>query len=190
MAVTETARAAAQELADSFGVAPRINVYRTESGEEGVDVATFADCPAAGVHSVGTVSLSDHDLGYDHDGLRLEIVAAYPAAAEAFPNMIASSALAVIRGDWRLRRGAVHTDVLGMYGLSTTLEHVVFVRPFLWGDGPRDLDAGGRKIGWLMAVPISEAERAYSEASGAIALENLLAEHRVDVLDLNRPSVI
>ncbi len=190
MTATETACAAAQELADSFGVAPKINVYRTESGEEGVAIATFADCPAPAIHSVGTVSLSDHDLGYDHDGLRLEIVAAYPAAAQAFPNMIASSALAVIRGDWRLRRGAVHPDVVKMYGLSATLEHVVFVRPFLWGDGPRDLDAGGRTIGWLMAVPISEAERAYAEASGAIALENLLAKHRVDSLDLNRPSVI
>jgi hypothetical protein len=41
-----------------------------------------------------------------------------------------------------------------------------------------------------MAVPISETERAYAEASGAIALENLLAGHRVDILDLNRPSVI
>jgi hypothetical protein len=64
MTATETARAA-QELADSFGVAPKINVYRAEAGEEGVDIATFTDCPAPAIHSVGTVSLSDHDLGYD-----------------------------------------------------------------------------------------------------------------------------
>lgn len=188
MAVTEAARAAAQELADSFGVAPAIHLYREETGDLGVDVATFANCPAPGFHSVGTVTLSSYDLGHDASGLRLEIVGAYPSAAEDFPSMIASCALSAVRQGWLLRRGAVHPGVLGLYNLSTTLEHVFFTRPYLWGDGPRDLEADGRTTGWLMTVPISEAERAFAETKGAIALENLLAEKRVDVLDLNRPS--
>jgi hypothetical protein len=190
MAVTEAARAAAQELADSFGVAPSIHVYREEAGDLGVDVATFADCPAPGFHSAGTVTLSAHDLGYDEMGLRLEIVGAYPSAAEDFPSMIASCALSAVRQGWRLRRGAIHPDVLGLYNLSTTLEHVFFTRPYLWGEGPRDLETDERTTGWLMAIPISDGERLFAEKEGAIALEDLLAAKGVNVLDLNRPSTV
>ncbi|WP_019832160.1 suppressor of fused domain protein [Sphingomonas sp. PR090111-T3T-6A] len=190
MAVTEAARAAAQELADSFGAAPVIHAYREEAGDLGIDVATFADCPAPGFHSAGTTTLSAHDLGYDEMGLRLEIVGAYPSAAEDFPSMLASCAVSAVRQGWRLRRGAIHPGVMRLYNLSAALEHVFFTRPHLWGEGPRDIETEERTTGWLMAIPITEAERIFAETEGAVALEDLLAEKKANVLDLARPSVV
>lgn len=188
MTISNGAKAAAQELVDAFGMTPMINTFTPDTGGRPVDLAIFDDCPVEGVGSVGSVSLSDHDLGFEQ-GLRIEIVAVFPSTAANFPRAIGSSALAVINEGWPLRRGAVHPGIMPLYGLSDTLEHLVFVAPFSWAGRPQILTVEDRTIGWLQAVPISEAERAYAERNGAVALEELLAGQRIDVSDLNRDSV-
>ncbi len=40
-----------------------------------------------------------------------------------------------------------------------------------------------------MAVPIAETEREYADREGAAALEELLLRARIDMADLDRPSV-
>jgi hypothetical protein len=190
MSVSKGSRAAAQELTDTFGVAPSaINAYHADGQTDGVTIAVFADSPAPGLSSVGTVSLSDHDLKLEPADLRLEIVAVYPSTTANFPNAVAECANAAIRNGAPLSRGAVHPYVLITYGLSKTLEHLLFTLPFSWQDGPKILSLDERTTAWLQAVPISEAERLYAEREGAVALEDLLARHRVDVTDLNRESV-
>ncbi len=188
MTVTENASLAAQTLVDACGASPAIKAYGDEARTWSVDIALFADRPVEGFSTAGTVSLSDHGLGLEQ-GLRIEIVAVFPAAADAFPQALASSAVAAISQGWRIRRGAVHPDILRMYDLSDTLEHLLFAAPYLWGDALAPVRCGDLTIAWLLAVPISEAERAYAEKHGAVALENLLAEHKIDITDLNRASV-
>jgi len=189
MTVTDNAWVAAQTLTNACGVSPKVSVYSDEAGSQSVDMALFADCPAAGLSTIGTVSLSDHHVGLEH-GLRIEIVAVFPSAAGAFPQALAGSAIATIGQAWRIRRGAVHPDILRMYDLSDTLEHLLFVKPYLWGQALDPVVCGAYTIAWLLAVPISEAERAYAEQHSAIALEDLFAAHKIDITDLNRASVV
>ncbi len=189
MTASNGSKAAVQELADTFGVAPStINAYHADGETGGVTIAVFADCPVPGINSVGTISLSDHDLKIEPADLRLEIVAVYPSTAANFPSAISDCAIASFKDGTPLRRGAVHPYVMTRYGLSTTMEHLMFTLPFSWHDGPRILTLEDQTIAWLQAVPISEAERAYAEREGAAALEDLLTKHRVDVTDLNRES--
>ena len=70
------------------------------------------------------------------------------------------------------------------------MKHLFFTSPSLWQDNLETLDLETKKVAWLMAVPISEAERQYKEANGADALEDLFEEHQVDILDLTRKSVV
>ncbi|MGY4396044.1 hypothetical protein ACVWZA_001217 [Sphingomonas sp. UYAg733] len=189
MTVSSGSQAAVQELADTFGAVPTaINAFYAQGQTEGVNIAVFADSPAEGVNSVGTVTLSDHDLKLDPAELRLEIVAIYPSSAVSFPNAIADCAVATFRDGAPLQRGAVHPYVMTRYDLSQTMEHLMFTLPFSWKGGPKTLTLDDRTTAWLQAVPISEAERAYAEREGAAALEELLAQHKVDVTDLNRES--
>jgi hypothetical protein len=187
MTVSDLAHASAQELADTFAASPRfVGCRNTDEGVR-IDVAIAESGPDERLASAGTVTLADHDLGFD--AIRLQIVAAYPRDAADFSRAVGTCALATIEEGWPLRWGAVHPEVLTLYGLSETLAHLYFMPPFSWPDGPKPLTVGERRIEWLQAVPISEAERAFAEANGADALEKLLVAGDIDVTDLERPSV-
>jgi hypothetical protein len=63
--------------------------------------------------------------------------------------------------------------------------------PFPWPSLQESLDLPDRKVSWLMAIPISDAEYEYAQEKGPGALEDLLVkEHEIDVADLIRPSVV
>ncbi|TPG43057.1 suppressor of fused domain protein [Sphingomonas koreensis] len=187
MTVSDYADASAQELADTFAGSPTFVSCHDDSGEVRIDLALCPDKPGNGFSSLGTVTLADHDIGYGET--RLQIVAVYPASSDGFSRAIGSCALWVVNRGWPLRRGAVHPDVMTLYGLSSTLEHLLYVLPFSWRHGPHPLTVGNGTIEWLQAIPISEAERGYAEANGADALEKLLVENNIDVTDFNRASL-
>jgi hypothetical protein len=188
MTISDLAQASAQELADTFAASPAFVGCRNSDNGIRIDLAVCESGPDERFTSAGTVTLADHDAGFDT--VRLQIVAIYPRAASAFSRVLGGSALSVVERGWPLRWGAVHPDVLTPYGLSATLEHLYFMPPFSWPAGPTPLTVGDRRIEWLQAVPISEAERAFAEADGAEALEEKLLEADIDVTDLDRASVI
>ncbi|MGN6279152.1 MAG: suppressor of fused domain protein [Sphingomonas sp.] len=188
MTVSDLADASAQELADTFAGAPEFVGCHNDGDPLRIDLALCADSPGQGVASLGTVTLADHDLGFG--GTRLQIVAVYPTSAVDFSRAIGTCALNVVGQDWPLRWGAVHPDILTLYGLSNTLEHLFYVPPFSWPEGPRSLAIGDHSVEWLQAIPISEAERAFAETEGAAALQEVLLKARIDVTDLGRKSSV
>ena len=188
MTVSDLAHASAQELADTFAASPTFVGYRNSEDGARIDIAVCDAVSDKRLASLGTVTLADHDLGFGPT--RLQIVAIYPRAAADFSRAIGTCALSIVEQGWPLRWGAVHPDVLTLYGLSSTLAHVYFMPPFSWAEGPKPLTIGDRRIEWLQAVPISEAERAFAETNGAEALEQQLVAADIDVTDLSRASAI
>ena len=71
---------------------------------------------------------------------------------------------------------------------STTVPHLYFSAPFLWESSLKTLDCGTKKVSWLLAVPISDAEYEYLIEHGDSALEDLLEKQRIDIFDLTRSS--
>lgn len=195
MSVSEEAQQVARALANAFRVGPgadsqpQVRRYGDEGDKSTVDLLLCADSPVKGITAYGTVRLSDHSLGLTDD-LRAEIIAAFPSDRPDCDKVVATCAFNVINDGAPLRPGAIHGEAMGMYGLSTTLRHVMFVSPFLWGRQPETLKLANRTVAWLMAVPISEAERAYAAREGANALENLFEREDIDIFDLDRPSVV
>ena len=192
MSVSDEAQQIARVLADTFRVGPTTQPEMRRYGDAGdkgtVDLLCCADSPMEGVTAYGTVRLSDHALS-NAGGLRVEIVGAFPTALPAFAKVMAACAFNVINDGAPLRPGMIHGHAMG--DLSTTLRHVMFVQPFLWGDDrPETLTLSDRTVTWLMAVPITEAERIYAVENGSNALEQLLERENVNVLHPNRPSAV
>ncbi|MHA6861728.1 suppressor of fused domain protein [Ralstonia pseudosolanacearum] len=79
-------------------------------------------------------------------------------------------------------------NVLDMYKLSFTMKHFLFTSPFLWEEF-NGVDFGDKKVHWLLAVPISDAEHAYLRDHGLDALERAFEDRQIDIFDINRDSV-
>lgn len=193
MSVSDEAQQIARTLADTFRVDPAakpdVRRYGDEDDKSTVDLLSCVDSPVEGVTAYGTVRLSDHALSNASD-LRVEIIGAFPTALPDFANVMATCAFNVINDGAPLLPGAIHGQAMALYDLSTTLRHVMFVSPFLWGDRPQTLALPDRTVAWLMAVPITEAERVYAAEHGSNALEQLFEREDIDIFDPNRPSVI
>ena len=195
MSVSEEARQIARALADTFRVGsaaeatPEMRRYGDDTDRTTVDLLSCADAPVEGITAYGTVRLSDHPLGHEGD-LRAEIIGAFPTAVPAFANVITTCAFNVINDGAPLFPGVIHGEAIGLYGLSSTLRHILFVSPFVWENRPETLILPGRKVAWLMAVPITEAERAHAAIHGSAALEEIFEQQDIDIFDVERPSVV
>jgi len=195
MSVSVEAQRTAQALAQAFRIGPAATVepevhrYGDATDKSTIDLLSCADSPSEGITAYGTVRLSDHPLGAAND-LRAEIVGAFPTDIPLFANVLTTCAFNVINDGAPLFPGVIHREAIGMYDLSPTLRHVLFVSPFLWGEEPRTLELPGRTVAWLMAAPITEAERAYAAIHGSQALELLFEQQDIDLFDVARASVV
>ena len=180
---------ATRELARTWGGGQlKVTQYWDEPEDNWVGIATRADCPWDGVTAVGTLGLSEHSLGFAND-LRVELVGACATTTD-LSGVLSTCAFNVIKDAWPMGPGAIHNDVLQMYGLSKTLAHIMFVSPFLWNDGPETLHLEGRTITWLMAIPISGSEMIFADRSGPEALSTIFEERQIDIFDINRLPVV
>jgi hypothetical protein len=104
--------------------------------------------------------------------------------------VLATSAFNVIKDGWLAAPGVVFPGLLKEYGLSETLEHVLWVEPFAY-EQLSDVDLGeGIHAHWLLAVPISEEERRFLVAEGYDALEKRFADAELEYFNLERPSLV
>lgn len=181
----------ATHLAAVFSGLPQVVTFSDESGKNNVGVLRTKNSPVNGADSYSTIGLSD--LAQEIDGvdepIRVELVGACHSSVEKFDNLLSTAAFCVMNHGWPCYPGAIFADLVTLYSLSETLEHLFLIEPYLW-DGLDDLDIAGREVVWLMAIPISEAEAAFAEENGSDALEDLFEKNEIDVFNLNRPSVV
>lgn len=160
-----------------------------------VDLLTTYDYPRRGVTSYSTVGLSGWPLiinEREHEA-RLEIVGACGSDSTDFHRALVTSAFCIINSKWSCFPGQIFPDVLSMYNASSTMSHFLFTPPFLWKGLNESIEVEGRKVVWLMAVPVSEAElqvgKNYAEKRPSDVLVDELERQQVDVCDLARPSI-
>ena len=192
MAVSNDNKMIAKTLATAFGVKPTVNKYWDDAHASSIDLLKCASPVEADIINYGTIGLSDHALiqnGKEFPA-RVEITGAAYSRFSDFPNMLSSAAFYTIQHNWFCSPGAVLRNAVDSYMKDSAMKHLFFTSPSLWQDNLETLDLETKKVAWLMAVPISEAERNYKEANGADALEDLFEEHQIDILDLTRKSVL
>jgi hypothetical protein len=106
--------------------------------------------------------------------------------------LLASSTAAffVMKDKWLCRPGVVFETMLSMYGLSNTMEHLYFTAPSKWPDLNTTLELPTKKVTWLWAILISEAESRFIAEHGDGRFESMLEESGVDALDIHRRSIV
>jgi hypothetical protein len=190
--VSKSNRLLAGTVASVFGGTPRVNRYWDAQERAFVDVLSSSDSPEKGVVSYSTLGLSDHPLllhGAEYE-VRAEFVGAcYQRFDRTFPQVLSTAALCVVNSKWFSAPGVVFPDILAMYHASRSLSHVFFAPPCLWAN-LKTVRLPDKTVAWLLVVPISEAEFRLAEAKGPNELERQLAEARIDIFDLERPSVL
>jgi antitoxin YqcF len=109
--------------------------------------------------------------------------------ADSFFTILGSAAFCMIRAEQLLSPGDCLPGYVAEYHKSA-MEHLYFTAPFLWEEHLSSMELPDRKVLWLMAIPISEAEREYLIEHEDEKFEQLLQSHDTDFYDLDRRSII
>ena len=181
-----------RHAAKAFGGTPRVHAYWDDPREHSVDILICDDAPGPGLISYSTVTLSDSPLvqrGKEFP-TRVELAGACASEAKGFDNALCTAALFVKKDKWFCRPGAVFESMLNMYDLSATMEHLYFTAPSQWPALNTTLELATKKVTWLWAIPISEAESRFIAEHGDERFEDLLEASGADVFDIHRPSIV
>jgi hypothetical protein len=186
-------RLVAKHAAAAFGGRPAVAEYLHDSLPIRVDILWCSDRPSEGVTAYSTIGLSDTPM-LKADGsefpTRLELAGACATKDEFFPNVLASAAFSIIRTQRLVYPGIVLAGFVREYSKSSSVPHLFVTAPFLWEDSLRTLQCDTKQVSWLLAVPISDAERDFLEEHGDDALENVFEKKQIDIFDLYRPSTV
>ena len=187
---SESGKAVARAAATAFGGRPRVERFYDEDESHAVDVLTCDDRPVAGFTTYSTLTTHTLPNLLDDADVRVEMAGVSDAAVVKFPNVIASAAFQVIVNRWLCAPGVAFQDLVSDYQLSSTLSHILWVSPFPW-EQLSSVDLGnGLTVHWLLALPISEAERRFLVRHGYPELEALFADRQIEYFDSDRPSVV
>jgi hypothetical protein len=181
-----------RHAATAFGGTPRVFAFWDDPHEHFVDVLICDDAPVPGITSYSTLTLSDTPLlqqGQEFP-VRIEVAGACASGVEEFGNAISTVAFFVMKDKWFCRPGVVFETMLSMYNLSATMEHLYFTAPSQWPTLNTTLELPTRKVTWLWAIPISEAESRFIAEQGDGRFEELLEASGADVFDIHRPSSV
>jgi antitoxin YqcF len=186
-------RELAAMVATAFGHArPHVRRYWDDAESHHIDIAQVTDSPAPGTTSHGTLGLSDYPLienGAEYP-VRCELVGTCASAFDFFPNILATSAFNIMTRQWFAAPGRIFPDVVAMYYPSFHVRHVMFCDPFPWDEDLTTAEFPAKTVAWLLAVPVTEAERDYALSSGPHALVEVFVREQMDLFDLKRPSVV
>ncbi|WP_438347722.1 suppressor of fused domain protein [Paenibacillus sp. FA6] len=192
MEVTNQMKDIAKLLGNINGGRPRISRFYDDNKLNSIDVVVMDNKPDLHETTFATIGLCNYNIGYFVDGkpLRVEFIGACIDEYNQFGNILSTCAFNIINSDYSCSPGTIYPNVVKMYYPEFTLKHVMFVSPFLWDESLKPFDFEDKHVSWLQAIPISDAEYTYVEENGNEALENLFEQSDVDILDLNRVSVL
>ena len=170
----------------------KVKSYWDETKENWIDIAMCPDRPFEQVISYATIGLSDFSIGKVVDEIQLgvEFVGACDQKYDKFPNIIAACAAKIILDCSSCFPGAIYPDVIEMYLPEIDMKHILFHPPYGWDQEFETLHFPTKKVAWLLAVPISEAEYQFSREKGVQALNTLFVENQIDIYNLERKSII
>ena len=136
------------------------------------------------------MTLHEYENRMDDQDVRVELSAIVESRVEAMANVLATAAFNVIKDGWLAAPGVVFPNLIAEYGLTDTLPHVLWVPPTPW-DTLHAIDlADGMTAHWLLAIPISEPERALLARDGYERFAALLVQRDTAYWSLAREPLV
>ena len=184
-----------QKICEVFGVKKdeiRTQAFWDEKQQNYIDIAICENNPIENVTAYSTIALSDFSIGkkVNNIPLGIEMVAACATCFDKIPNILSTCAFNIIIERSSCFPGAVYPNEIDMYIPKNSLKHMFFVQPFGWDKEFETLEFPTKKVSFLLAVPISDAEFRYRIDNGPEALQEIFDERQIDIYDLNRKSIL
>jgi antitoxin YqcF len=188
MSISPENKALAICLKDAFDGQPSVTKFWDDAHKSNVDILCVENAPEDGVSAIGTLGLSDTSIDLESGGkpLRVEMLMAFKTAQQDGPNILSTCAFCVINSGIEIKLGSIFPRVIELYRPGSPMRHILFSSPYLWDLKTQDFPE--KKVAWLHAIPISDAEHDYALTNGSNALETVLEEQAVNVFDLDRAS--
>lgn len=174
-----------RKLRDKFGHDTRAVRFADDEEANSVFVISAVNCPVAGVNSYGSIGLYKHAQHMSDKQISVEIVAACASSTPHMDNLLASCVFDSIKNGSNIVYGSCIRNIVAQYEISSTLQNVTFVSPFLWNDLNKVV-VGNTVIYYLMMLPISDSEALYLQTNGIEALERRFNDAQIDIFDINR----
>ena len=167
MPVSEEKKIIAKTMATAFGGTPVVHHYWNDSHSMFVDILECFNRPYEGAVSCGTIGLSDFCVFKDSDGIDVGVE--------------------IVGGS--LQKAGEYGIVNANSDFCLKLPHLYFSTPFVWNDGLNIKKIQNKKIGWLLAFPISEEELNFVVENGDRKFEALMTKQKIDIYDLSREPI-
>lgn len=182
----------ARRIAEVLQNRPRVVRYWDDAEDHYVDIFSASDAGNPGLQIWGTLGLSNTPLIHGERELpfRVELIGACKEPNDAFGNLLSTAAFFVQKDGWVCRPGAVFETVVEMYDLAPKLPHLYFTTPSQWPKLNATFELATKKVTWLWAFPISDAESEFHAREGDDRFKSLLKSSKADVFDLRRASIV
>lgn len=188
--VSAEARHLAKTAAAAFGGTPRVQRFHNQDESHSVDILICADAPSEAFSTYSTLGVYEARNMLDNAEVRVELAGVAAATDTDYPNLLATAASYVQDEHWLAAPGVVFPSLVREYGLSESLEHVLWVPPFPWDDLHGVTVSSELTVHWLLAVPIAESEYRLLLDEGYHALEQLFEQHRVEYYNFLRGPLV
>lgn len=176
-----------KKLSPILGVNPKVVRYGDESSnQKSIFILECPDPIDSDIMFYGTIGLSDFPV----DETELELLFATHSDYSNAGNILSSCAFFVINDNWKPSRGACFETLIEMYYPNLDMKHIYFSSPYLWEDKLENFEIQGKRINFLLAIPISQTELLFKNEFGEDKLEELFESNDTNIFDLNRKSIV
>ena len=182
-----------EEVKRILGGDQKAFTYWDEEKENCIDVLFCKDSPAKGYLTASTLGLINYDIGYSNadKSIRMEMLMVNYGGNDLIGRILCTAAFGVMISHYACGYGTVFENILEGYLPESAMKHLVFiVPPPFWAEEFKVIEEDDRMITWLLALPISEAERQYLNEHGIDVLQDMFVKENIDAFDLNRKSVL
>lgn len=185
----------AHAVATAVGIDPQVYAYHDDDKKDTLHILNCKDPLDVNNYIYCTIGLSDFPNNIEmSDGseknIPVELLLSGNNSSNKWANILSTVGFHITKNQWNCQPGAVFKNMVSIYHQNTALKHLLFVEPFMWQEKLDSMKLSGKKIYFLLLVPISDAECNYREKYGFDALEQLFVKHEIDITNLNRASVL
>lgn len=164
---------------------------RVHDGEGGhTDVLRCNDTPYDGWACYSTLTLHELPNLVNGNDIRIEIAGMCGTEIEGFAEALADAGQAMKSDKWVAAPEILFADIFKGRMPETAVPHMLLCPPYPWDDLARLELADGTSVHWLLAFPISEAERQLFLRDGFDALEARFTAEETEYFDMYRSSIV
>lgn len=164
--------------------------YNDNKKESAIDILSCNNRPIEGLVACSTIGLFNYDTGYKVNDLDLRIEILGVANNGNIKNILAACAFKIINLGYSCSPDIIFQNIISPLVSDTDMKHVLFISPFIFSNKLQTLTLKSKMVTWLHIIPISENELLYAKKNGVESLELLFEQHKIDIANLKRKSIL